>query len=60
MELVYLIATGFFAGIVGSLLGLGGGIILVPALTLIFGLPMTEAVNILSDLKKYISILSHR
>ncbi len=45
MELVYLIATGFFAGIVGSLLGLGGGIILVPALTLIFGLPMTEAVG---------------
>ena len=45
MELVYLIATGFFAGIVGSLFGLGGGIILVPALTLIFGLPMTEAVG---------------
>ncbi len=45
MQLVYLIATGFFAGIVGSLLGLGGGIILVPALTLIFGLPMTEAVG---------------
>ncbi len=40
-----MIATGFFAGIVGSLLGLGGGIILVPALTLIFGLPMTEAVG---------------
>lgn len=45
MQLVYLIATGFCAGIVGSLLGLGGGIILVPALTLIFGLPMTEAVG---------------
>jgi hypothetical protein len=45
MELVYLIVTGFLAGIVGSLLGLGGGIIMVPALTLIFGMPMTEAVG---------------
>ena len=45
MELAYLIATGFLAGFVGSLFGLGGGIILVPALTLIFGMPMTEAVG---------------
>ncbi len=45
MQLVYLIATGFLGGIVGSLFGLGGGIIMVPLLTLIFGLPMTEAVG---------------
>lgn len=45
MQIVFLILTGFSAGIVGSLLGLGGGIIMVPALTLIFGLPITEAVG---------------
>lgn len=32
------------AGIVGSILGLGGGIIIVPALTLLFGVPMRSAV----------------
>jgi uncharacterized membrane protein YfcA len=45
MQIVYLIITGFCGGIVGSLLGLGGGIIMVPALSLIFGLPITEAVG---------------
>jgi uncharacterized membrane protein YfcA len=45
MQLVCLIATGFFAGIVGSILGLGGGVIMVPALTLVFGLPIHEAVG---------------
>jgi uncharacterized membrane protein YfcA len=45
VQLAYLIATGFFAGAVGSILGLGGGIIMVPALTLIFGLPIQEAVG---------------
>jgi uncharacterized membrane protein YfcA len=33
------------AGLLGSLLGLGGGIIIVPALTLVFGYPMQEAIG---------------
>ncbi|WP_282002520.1 sulfite exporter TauE/SafE family protein [Geotalea uraniireducens] len=39
---IFLIAIG--AGIVGSILGLGGGIIIVPTLTLLFGLPIRTAV----------------
>jgi len=40
-----LIATGLLAGFVGSLFGLGGGIIIVPALTLVFNMPVTIAVG---------------
>jgi uncharacterized membrane protein YfcA len=39
-----LLATGLLAGILGALLGLGGGIFLVPALTLLFDLPIRIAV----------------
>ncbi|UCC80100.1 MAG: sulfite exporter TauE/SafE family protein [Candidatus Zixiibacteriota bacterium] len=45
MELAYLVITGLLAGFVGSLFGLGGGIIIVPALTLIFNVPVTIAVG---------------
>jgi uncharacterized membrane protein YfcA len=45
VELVYLIATGILAGFVGSLFGLGGGIVIVPVLTLLFKLPVIEAVG---------------
>ena len=45
MIYVGLAATGLVAGILGALLGLGGGIFLVPALTLLFGLPMRVAVG---------------
>jgi uncharacterized membrane protein YfcA len=41
-----LLAGGAAAGIFGSLLGLGGGILIVPLLTLVFGLPLREAVAI--------------
>jgi uncharacterized membrane protein YfcA len=40
-----LFATGVGAGIFGALLGLGGGIFLVPALTLLFHLPIRTAVG---------------
>ena len=40
-----LLATGLLAGILGALLGLGGGIFLVPALTLLFHLPIRIAVG---------------
>lgn len=45
MVYVGLAVTGLAAGILGALLGLGGGIFLVPALTLLFGLPMRVAVG---------------
>ena len=41
-----MIASGFAAGVFGSLLGLGGGILIVPLLTLGFGLPLREAVGV--------------
>ncbi|CAN5685489.1 hypothetical protein BH24ACT4_BH24ACT4_24670 [soil metagenome] len=40
---VALIALGFATGALAGLLGVGGGIILVPALTLLFGLPLVVA-----------------
>src|SRR3990172_263035 len=41
-----MIAGGVGAGIFGSLLGLGGGILIVPLLTLGFGLPLREAAGV--------------
>jgi len=40
-----LTGIGVGAGMLGAMLGLGGGIFLVPALTLLFGLPMRVAVG---------------
>jgi uncharacterized membrane protein YfcA len=40
-----LVLVGFGAGVLGALLGLGGGIFLVPALTLLFKLPIRAAVG---------------
>lgn len=37
--------TGFGAGLLGALLGLGGGVFVVPALVLIFGLPQLVAIG---------------
>lgn len=39
-------AGGVAAGTFGSLLGLGGGVLIVPLLTLGFGLPLREAVGV--------------
>jgi len=41
-----MLAGGIATGIFGSLLGLGGGILIVPFLTLVFGLPVREAVGV--------------
>ncbi len=41
-----LVLGGMAAGLFGSLLGLGGGILIVPLLTLGFGLPLREAVGV--------------
>jgi uncharacterized membrane protein YfcA len=46
IEGLLLLVGGAGAGLFGSLLGLGGGILIVPLLTLAFGLPLLTAVGI--------------
>jgi hypothetical protein len=41
-----LLVAGAAAGVFGSLLGLGGGILIVPLLTLVFGMALLKAVGI--------------
>ncbi len=43
---LFLLLGGIAAGAFGSLLGLGGGLLIVPLLTLGFGLPLREAVGV--------------
>ena len=48
MDIFYyagLALTGFAAGLLGALLGLGGGVFVVPALVLIFQLPTLVAIG---------------
>jgi uncharacterized membrane protein YfcA len=45
-ELLLLATGGAAAGVFGALLGLGGGVLIVPLLTLVFGLPLREAVGV--------------
>ena len=46
IEALWLTAGGAAAGGFGSLLGLGGGVLLVPLLTLVFGLDLRAAVGV--------------
>lgn len=46
MTVVGLLALGAAGGFLGSVLGLGGGVVLVPGLTLLFGLPLRAAVAV--------------
>lgn len=46
MIIIYLVLTGLLAGILGALLGLGGGVIVIPILTMLFQLPIHTAVGI--------------
>ncbi|MGK2849356.1 MAG: sulfite exporter TauE/SafE family protein [Candidatus Limnocylindrales bacterium] len=41
-----MVVSGAAAGMFGSLLGLGGGVLIVPLLTLGFGLPLRDAVGV--------------
>ena len=43
---LWLISGGVAAGLFGSLLGLGGGVLIVPLLTLVFNLPLLTAVGV--------------
>ena len=38
-----LVFSGFLAGLLGSLTGLGGGVVLIPLLTLFVGVPLAYA-----------------
>ncbi|HVI07956.1 MAG TPA: sulfite exporter TauE/SafE family protein [Candidatus Binatia bacterium] len=40
-----LVVLGFFAGLLGALTGIGGGILLTPILALHFGIPIREAIG---------------
>ncbi|HEV2356055.1 MAG TPA: sulfite exporter TauE/SafE family protein [bacterium] len=42
---IEILLVSSFAGVAGALLGLGGGIIIVPALTLLIGLPIRYAIG---------------
>lgn len=42
----FLLTFGFFVGIVGSVMGVGGGVFIVPLLVLIFKLPIQNAIAI--------------
>jgi uncharacterized membrane protein YfcA len=41
---IYLLAGGFAAGTFGALLGLGGGVLLIPFLVIVLGIPMHQAI----------------
>ena len=43
MDVIAALAIGFAAGVVAGMLGVGGGILFVPALTLALGLSQVEA-----------------
>lgn len=46
MSILILIFTGFFVGILGAVLGLGGGIVIVPILAIILNMPIHEAIAV--------------
>ncbi len=45
MVTVLLVILGFFAGVLGALTGIGGGVLLTPILALYFGVPIRQAVG---------------
>lgn len=44
IEFIVLFVIAIFGGLLGSLVGIGGGIIIVPALTLLFNVPIHNAI----------------
>ncbi len=45
MVSVLLVVLGFFAGLLGALTGIGGGVLLTPILALHFGIPIRQAIG---------------
>lgn len=63
IDVILFLITGLIAGSFGGLLGLGGAVILVPALTLGFGLPvhMAIAVSLISNIfVSFTSMMGYR
>ncbi|OPY25400.1 MAG: Sulfite exporter TauE/SafE [Methanocella sp. PtaU1.Bin125] len=56
VDIILLLMTGFVAGAFGGLLGLGGATILVPALTLGFGLPVYLVIAVSLTSNVFVSI----
>lgn len=46
VTVLIVLAGGIFAGVIGSLTGLGGGLVIVPLLTLVLHLPVQQAVGV--------------
>ena len=46
INVLLLIFLGVIVGILGAILGIGGGIIMVPVLTFLFGMPIHDAIAI--------------
>ncbi|MDD3776604.1 MAG: sulfite exporter TauE/SafE family protein [Actinomycetota bacterium] len=42
---IYLVVTGFFAGFIGSVIGIGGGVIMVPLMVLVLDIPIHFALG---------------
>jgi len=40
-----LVLLGFFAGLLGAVTGIGGGVLLTPILALHFGIPIRQAIG---------------
>lgn len=45
MVTLLLVVLGFFAGLLGALTGIGGGVLLTPLLALYFGIPIRQAIG---------------
>lgn len=45
MFILYLFLIGIFAGLLGSIIGIGGGVIIVPVLALLFNIPIHTAIG---------------
>ena len=45
MQSALLVLLGFFAGMLGAMTGIGGGVLLTPILALHFGIPIRQAIG---------------
>ena len=46
LTILMLMVSGFFIGVLGSVLGIGGGVFIVPLLVLVLKLPIQQAIAV--------------